>query len=265
MSLSKKTIPAFFSTVSLVSLIGLTHPVSLAQGGLASRLPDRWESSDFRPPRRIGSPSRTQGGGTRPTTPRPCVTQDQPVVVAPQTEQQGLRVGKTSQAYPVLFWYLPPTTAPRVEVALYDEEDQEIYSAYYTLANSSGGQIMHTPLPETLGIQPLAFDKIYRWEVTLVCDPMNRVFDINTIGYVQRVAVDSHLQANLDDSDGAERVVAAAGAKLWYDAIATLEQLRRASTSNPSELANIEAAWSRLLDLADLSRLNQLPIASTTP
>ena len=248
-------------------------PIALGQDRppqtISNRLPDQWESSDFRPPSSIGTPGSTQSGGRRNPN-AACTTPGQPLPTA-LVPSSGF--GITQEPYPQISWYMPPTTAQAVEFILFDDRNQEVYTTWYSLNNNpppSGSQsnqspvvfpdkggIMSLQVPQNVGLKPLAIGQLYRWDVSLICDMNNRTRDFPTMGYIQRIAPNPVLNAQLQQAEPREQVFLYANARLWYETLATVVEIQRSQTQDLSSAANIETVWVQLLNSAGLDKIAQ--------
>jgi hypothetical protein len=249
----------FLAIVLAVALVlGLTvHgpagvQAQLKPNSLSSKLPDRWENS-FRPPRTSGSgvPVNTVGGGTRGG----CEPDEKPPIpLVPASN-----VGTTAAGYPTFFWYMPQTTASGMEFLLQDAESKDVYRVEYTLDRSAGGvtdtpKIMSLTLPAFANISPLAIGEEYRWSLALICRPADRSADLVVESSIKRVATAPTLAQQIQQATPQDRVVLYADARLWYETVGTLLQLRRDRPNNE----DVETAWRKLLQSAGLSLSSEI-------
>ena len=273
--LSKQLLSRFLFLTSVLWGNLLFTPYALGQDRppqtVNNRLPDQWESSDFRPPR-SGSPRSTQSGGRRNPN-SSCINSGNllPTALVPPS-----RFGITQAPYPQISWYLPPSTAEAVEIIIFNEQDQEVYSTWYslksaasspaTLANSVSnqslpkGEIMSLQIPANAGINPLEVGKLYYWEVSLICDMNNRTRDIPTGGYLQRIDPDDALNAQLGQASPPEQAILYANARLWYETLATVVKMQRQSPQDPTLTASMNTIWTKLLNSAGLEKVAEQPL-----
>ncbi len=119
--------------IPMMSIVLIFSMLSIASGqnnaNRSRRIPDRWEQSDFRPPRNIGSPRSTQSGGRRDIGSN-CINPDLPPPTA-LVPPSGF--GITQEPYPQISWYMPPNLAEAVEFILFNEDNEEIYYVQYAL------------------------------------------------------------------------------------------------------------------------------------
>ncbi len=250
-------------------------PIALGQNrvpqNFSSRLPDQWESSEFRPPA-TGSPNGTGGGGSRNPS-SSCISPGQllPTALVPVSSLGGI----TQEPYPQISWYLPPNRAEALEIIIFNEQDQEIYSTWYSLKPASPqqnfanpqpnqplekGKIMSLQIPPHTGINPLEIGKLYRWEVSLICDMNNRTRDIPTGGYIQRITPKDGLNTQLSQATPPDQAILYANAQLWYETLATVIKMQRQSPQDPILAANINTMWVKLLTSAGLEKVAEQPL-----
>lgn len=161
-------------------------------------------------------------------------------------------VGATAAPYPTVFWYMPKSSASEVQLMLQDANQQEIYSARYTLAKSSDGSVVGSPgimslsLPAFTNLSPLEVGQAYHWTLGLTCPPDSSgeskidSFD----GGIVRVKPDPTLAQRIQQATPQERVALYANAGLWYETVGSLVELRR-DRPNDNELTQ---AWNKLLN-----------------
>jgi hypothetical protein len=136
---------------------------------------------------------------------------------------------------------------------LWDANREDVYRAQYTLAKSSDSPvgkagIMSFSLPAFANLPPLNIGEKYHWSLTLICDAVDRSGDVYTEGDIERVQPDPTLAGRIQQATPEERVALFANARLWYETVEALDELRRVRPNNP-ELAE---AWSKLLSSAGL-------------
>jgi hypothetical protein len=82
----------------------------------------------------------------------------------------------------------------------------------------------------------------------LVCNSQDRSKDIVAEGWIERVEPDRNLALRVRQATPQERVALYADAGLWYEALATLVEVRR-DRPNDKDLAE---AWKTLFDSVEL-------------
>ncbi|HEY9852202.1 MAG TPA: DUF928 domain-containing protein [Leptolyngbyaceae cyanobacterium] len=234
----------------------------------------------YEPDSSIGKPGRREGGGTR----NPCFKGSITVTaLIPLVKFQGkqLAYGTTFEASPTFFAYVPPAYVPlseqenssaeelsksrQVEFLLQQqEENKEIYRATFTVPASAG--IVSISLPTYENSPTLEVGKNYVWSVSLICDaetykadPSDNSIKISGLGSIKRVNPEASLQMQLKEASPRERFLAYARKGIWYDALSTLAELRRANPNNPQ----LEADWREMLKSIQLDNITQEPIVPT--
>lgn len=228
---------------------------SVCLGLLILSLPFAATAIEFQPPKR-GMPGRREGGGTR--DPLACVRGKPSRLIAllPTTN-----LGLTVADYPRFFWYMPQTKAQRAEFTLFEvdenlEDRQPVYQTTFTIPAGGTGGIASLQLSKQGNTSPLKVGKDYRWTVSLICDPSNRMRDIAIEGWVQRVAADPKLTRQLAKVKASDRIQLLAEHGLWFDTIATLAAERAA---HPSDSA-LQTSWTELLTSIKLAAIADQPL-----
>lgn len=215
------------------------QPSSLSR----SLLPD---NLNFKPPER-GNPDNREQGATR--NPIPC-TQN-------LTALTPKGVGLTVAEYPTFSWYMPETSARSAEFVLMDASDREVYKANFAIAGRPG--IYSLNLPASANLPPLAQDKEYHWDVSVICDAKDREKNIVVGGAIKRIAPDPAFTRQIQRASLRERVGLYAQARLWHETLATLLELRRLSP-NDSTLAS---DWKKLLLSVELNKVASEPLVQS--
>jgi hypothetical protein len=228
-----------FSYVCLASLINL----------LAISFDDRVLAETNNQKAKGGFPIRQVGGGTRGED---CGVQGQSLTALTPDNS----VGMTTKALPELFFYIPKTTqAQQVEFVLRDDRDRTVYeTTTKTYADRHG--IFSLNIPETKQLNQLETDRNYHWYLSMICDPQNRAKDLVVEGWIKRVAITSEVSQKLDRLNPLERVNLYQKADIWYDAIATLVDLKRSQATD----AQVPEKWQELLGSAGLNNIAKEPI-----
>lgn len=195
---------------------------------------------------REGLPGRRIGGATRGGA-------ENPIVALVPENNQGLTVSGT----PTFFFYVSKTQKPQMaEFVLVDENGQQIYQTTFTTNGNSG--VVEIGLPTTGATKSLEIGKAYRWYFAIIPNATNRREDVYVTGGIKRVQPNQELDGQLKNADPLERVTVYAANNLWYDAIATLAELRR---SRPVDAA-LTAKWSQLLQSINLDKIAQEPLVN---
>lgn len=177
----------------------------------------------------VGSPGRRVPGASRGTT---CLARNQRLkALLPQSN-----IGLTTVANPTLYFFIPQTSAATMELVIQNEEEEIIYQQNYKPSLKAG--IVGLSLPPN----SLAVDKIYRWNLSIICNPENRSQDKTIEGAIKRVNNPS-LMKKLRLAKPYERLRLYAEAGIWYEALDTLAKLR---SSQPNDL-QLKADWEYLL------------------
>jgi len=158
----------------------------------------------------VGAPSRTRGAGSRGG----CNIEEGSIelnLAAPVTSD----VGKTVSDKPVFYWTVNSEIDTPVEFTLVEPGNPEPVFVKTFSAEEVNDGMMSVQLPDG---SELKEDTVYRWTVSMVCNPNRRSSDVFAQSWIERVS------ANV--APGESGVVAAqdyADANLWYDALSALE------------------------------------------
>lgn len=222
---------------------------------------------DFVPPDR-GSPGRLVGGGTHYTPPDRGIpgrregggTRGGCMSPQPLTALMPMNgYGETLAAYPTFYFYVPDFNAEAAEFVLLNEAGDEIYASEFQVTGEPGVIAIH--LPSTVGLPELAIGENYEWIFSLICDRTDRSGDSMVSGWLQRIETPATLAMELETLPESDRPALYAQSGLWYEAIASLADLRLA---NPTSAA-IQEQWSSLLSSVELEYLAEaefLPLTS---
>jgi hypothetical protein len=145
---------------------------------------------------------------------------------------------------------MPQTKALEAELLLRDANLKDIYRVRYSLPKATKG-VAGPPGIKSLTIAnlaPLEVGQIYHWEWALICDPSNRDDDYIVEGFIKRVQPDPTLASRLQQATPEERIALYADARLWYETLGDLVELRRDRPNDP----NLEDAWNTLLSSVGL-------------
>lgn len=234
--------------ISGFSTLVRTPPALLAEG-----IPSQWQEQEYRVPDDIGTPGRRQQGGVRGG----CSIQKGRFTALVPAESYGVTVA----AYPQFSFYLPEMSqnSPpvQVEFVLRDDKDdnKEFYKATFQSSGKSG--IVSLTLPQEAGLAPLQVDRVYHWNLSIICNPNTDNADnanrLTVDGRIKRVELNAKLSSQLQQAKLADRAELYAQAGIWFDALTSLAELRR---SHPKDLA-VASEWAQLLQSVGLSNIAQ--------
>lgn len=263
--------PRQFTLVYILALaivsLPLAHSDTWAQGSGSNRpnptpspKPNTTPPQKTQPRRAIG---RMRGLGTRDR----CHHVDKPLtaIVAPIPTEAELTEAKTTETLPpatiaerpTLWFYVPYSPDSRLEAkfTLIDDKNENLYQTKFPLKEKPG--IIGLKLPETL--PPLQAGKRYQWVLSVICSsgPGNESADISVDGYIERIPLDSTLQAQLKKmSDPKAQSALYAEKELWSEALTTLAQARRGNLKDPT----LQVDWSNLLKSMNLDDIASEPL-----
>lgn len=259
---SRLIILAFLLAVVLtlgLSVKTLAQLQDLSSNSLSSKL-----ENAFRAPQgpESSGPVNTASGGTRQGKDEAlgrCIPDARSLVALVPASG----IGQTVAEYPTVFWYMPQTAASALEFVVRDAKVNDVYRVKYALPRSTQG-IVTTPgirsitLPAFADLLPLEIGQDYHWELGLICDSVDRSADIVVEGWIRRVKPNPNPTLALPNQQTSpqERVAQYADARLWYETLESLIELRR---DRPQDSA-LADAWKTLLTSVGLDVISQEPI-----
>jgi len=208
------------------------------------------EDVTFNPPRG-GAPSQTRGGASRGdiACSRDATSrQEQQFVALTPTSNYGLTLADR----PTFLAYIPPTTAHEAFFVLKGEDGQVYYQN--TLPIPSEGGVMRLPLPEAA--PSLEVGKSYQWGMAILCSGRLRPDSPFISSWIQRTALDAALVNRLNTVSPIERAALYGANGIWYDALATLADLRMQQPENTT----FSSTWETLLNSVELNRVATAPL-----
>ena len=183
----------------------------------------------YKPPLR-GAPGGRVGGGTRGTGREAFVLS----VLAPA------HTGLTVSEQPVLYWFISSPTTHPVELTLVDPQKSDPLIELKIQPPVAAG-VHQVRLSEyNVKLEPTV---AYQWYVAVMPDTGRRSKDILAGASLERVAMPADLPGKLSQAAKADRPAVYAGQGIWYDAIASLNELIEESPQN----AALKAQRSALL------------------
>jgi hypothetical protein len=212
-----------------------------------------------------GAPDQREGAASRGPCPKvdrrlttlmPLVrntvsgSQDSPASTTTST----LVLSKSATSHPSFWFYLPYTLTPArsAEFMLQDQTGKEIYQSTLTESGDKPG-VVGFDLPSTA--PSLEVGKRYHWFFTVSC---GQEASVHVEGWVERVALNSSLQRQLEQARPQEKFALYRQAGFWQEAITTLAQLRR---QKPDDAA-LKIEWTNLLKSVDLEAIASEPITA---
>ena len=203
----------------------------------------------FEPPKRE-APKRTTGGASRDG--EQCLsgatTTDNSLTPLLPSSSLGLTVAE----HPTVFIYIPQTSADAVFFSLQDEQENSYYQKTLKLPDHPG--VIAINLPNN--IPPLQVGKNYQWSLAMICGQELEPDSPVVTGWIRRVDpnLETEHQQGLQTSLQSANMLARDG--IWYDALATLAQLRRSQPENRLIIAH----WEELLTSVGLNAIAKSPL-----
>ncbi|MBD2529775.1 DUF928 domain-containing protein [Nostoc flagelliforme FACHB-838] len=271
MNLNSQPIKLFLIvTFSCTSLLVSLIPV------LAKPTPNRSDAKTTlaqattfnQPPIPPGPPpgGRVRGGAKRGEIAGCPPTKPDLTALVPFTEEADLVInvwGQTTVERPSWFFYVPyskdlPYTVEFVVQEYPESKDsKEIYRKAIALPDEPG--VIRVSLPTT--VPALAVDKQYRWFLTINCDKEKTSPPTFVEGVIKRIELNPATVKELQTTEPRKRYAIYAQKGIWYEALATLAELRQ---KNPEDAA-LKAEWRNLLGSIRLDDVAGEPIPVETP
>ncbi|MEO1297663.1 MAG: DUF928 domain-containing protein [Cyanobacteria bacterium J06636_16] len=201
----------------------------------------------FVPPEDSGQPQTNRAGGRRNQFCNSSTPTLAPTLVIPSTSN-----GITTVERPTILAYLPQTSAQQAFLTLEDEQNHLVYNATVALPESKG--IVRFTIPDTA--PALELEKDYQISLAIVCDVVLDPNDPVLEGWIKRIELDADLAAQQAQLTELETAALYANNGIWFDAVATLADLRQSQADNPDVLA----AWAELLQSVELEIIQDADI-----
>jgi Domain of Unknown Function (DUF928) len=160
--------------------------------------------------------------------------------------------GRTAQARPTFFVYIPENSIGRIFFSVQDEHRNSHYQTFIDLSGQKG--ILSFTLPDDA--PPLEANKNYEWYFVMLEGNKMRPDSASVSGWIKRVDPSESLAQS--QQSGATMALAESYAKegIWYDTLETLVELKRLQ---PSNLA-LNTEWGDLLEQVGLEPIAANPI-----
>jgi hypothetical protein len=211
------------------------------------------------------APGHARGGASRSTC--PAVTTKLTALI-PTAEVSTQRAngrthttvnvfGQTVADRPVFWFYVPYTNqvANLTEFVLQDATGKEIYKTPITLPQNPGVMAVRIPQDKPA----LESGKLYQWFFQYYCAPNKTSRPIFVNGWVQRIGLSADLKKQLTTATTLrERAQIYDKNNLWFDALTTLADARRAKPKDEALLGD----WQKLLTEVDLSDIAAEPFTN---
>jgi Domain of Unknown Function (DUF928) len=156
----------------------------------------------------------------------------------------------TSAEYPSFYFYVPQVPANALEFTLFDNTDKSVYKT--TLKPKDKAGVISINLQSAKeNLLPLEVNKEYKWRLSLICGEERKSIK----GSIQRIALDSNLLQQIQNTKAEERVSLYATSGLWEDTLRNLAQLRMIKNN-----AQLQKDWEDLLDSVELKEIAKAPL-----
>jgi hypothetical protein len=155
----------------------------------------------------------------------------------------------TSTANPTLVFYVPKLKEDvKVEFVLRDQQDQEICEATFDGKGEEG--IVNFSITDLANCQGLKAEQNYRWYLSVINNPLDRAHDNVAEGWVRYTQINPSLAAQIEQASPLQKVEIYQKNELWYEAFATIAQLKQVNPNNPE----LTQKWQELLQAVKLDQ-----------
>lgn len=159
----------------------------------------------------------------------------------------------TTQVQPSLYYFLGEKSKYPIELTII--EDQGIYPILEKQIVSPEAPCIQAIHLRDYDVH-LDKDRVYKWYVTIIPDPVHRSKDILAWGAVKRIDIPESLRQRIAGSEKAEVPQIYAEAGIWYDSFAEISSLIE---SHPNDL-EFRRQRAALLDQVGLKEIGQLDL-----
>lgn len=235
------------ASIGLILPLGLTIEPSFSaiekSNSVVQEIPNAWEIAQaFKSPNR-GAPPSAGGGGTRGT----CEQDPEDAYYVPLSPIG--QVGLTVSEYPTFFMYVPEAPARTIQLSILARKDENteepVTSVTFTTPRKAG--IISISIP-TNPKNSLKVGQLYRWEMEIICNRIDRSGNAAMEGFIERVSKDG-IDANLANAKETDLPTIYAERGIWYESLASALKLRAANPNNPKVMAD----WEKLLTSVNLN------------
>ena len=179
-----------------------------------------------------------------------------------RTSAGDVKKDSTLAEHPTFWVYAPYALTERVQGSLQLlEKDSAGRMAYQPVATVTG------TTPGVVGVRlplgkRLAETQQYKWRFVILCDPTDPTANPSTAAIVSRLPKNPTLEKQLQAAKApVDRADVYARNKIWYEALTTLAEQRRAKPRD----AKISAKWKELLRQGGLSVFDAKPPGQKAP
>ena len=209
------------------------------------------------PPGIDGPGGSRSGGGSRNLCPSVNAPLTALVPIAKRGSTAASRVsgawGLTVDSRPEFWIYVPYSqrSSYKAELVLQDTDENDLYRGEVALPSKPG--VISVRLPATA--PALEVGQPYTWYFNFYCD-RTRNAPITVEGAIQRISPNPTLAQQIASAQPREQVALYASSGIWFNALTTLGNLRRANPNN----AALAKDWADLLQAIDLEKIAREPL-----
>lgn len=206
---------------------------------------------------RQGLPGRRISGGSRSPSTACLLGSSQPkenhqvIALTPESN-----LSRTVMDRPDFWFVLPAINTDRsIEFSVMNRDEEIVYRQ--TLQPTGKAGLAAIALPETA--PELDENQIYKWHLSVICDPTNRATDLVVWGWIERTAIEPSFQQKIAQANSQERLALYEELTVWNDRLTALSDLYRDRTTANQDTTELDVQWTALLTSENLG---QLPAAA---
>lgn len=207
---------------------------------------EREQAQTFQPTEISVRPGHREAAGPR------CVTSfagTRPTVLVPESS-----AGLTSAEHPTLYFYISPEVrGMEAELLLENEAGDLVSDRSFVLPLEEG----------IIGVSLAALEvgEVYGWYLFIVPIPDSPGANLDMHGSIQRIALNDHVQQQLNALSLGDRALLYDDMGLWFDAVNSLAQQQMQDSNNPQW----QEQWNDLLLSVDLEAIAPQSILGILP
>ena len=207
--------------------------------------PPRSFATAFEPPNK-DRPLATAGGASRG---QQCIVDldNSKVPIVPILPAISQRL--TVASHPTFFVHIPQTSARKVFFKIEDQNEENNYQTVIPISGNGG--ILKVTLPDDA--PDLEAGKNYQWALALICDDRLRPDSPIVLGSITKAKEAIELNPQLKTMTKIQQANFYAESGIWYEAIATLAQLKQEQPNNE----RFKSIWNEVLTSIGLNSITQ--------
>lgn len=165
-------------------------------------------------------------------------------------------ISTTIDSHPTLFFYIPDTYLEEAEFVLLDESHQIVYQKTWQIKETD--RIVSVDFSDLPSLPPLEIGKRYSWHFLINFDRSTPEDAVAVSGWIERIELNTDIKRQLEMASPQAQPAIYAANGIWYNALASLAELRCASPDN----STLTSDWESLLRQVGLQEISSKPVVS---